>query len=170
METNKNTGIHITFVVDDKTYAVPALSLQGIIGNPKITPIINAPEFVIGFFTMNDLLIPILDLRLILKRPNEVHPNKTCVIIVRVAFRGQEKLVGFIVDSLYSLYHIEISEIERLSSYNKTEFIEGVITKEDKIILLLSLEKIINEKNVIYFLNCIWNFEDNVNNTNKNEV
>ncbi len=154
-ESNFNHDF-IAFVIDDKVFAVPILSLQGIIGNPCIVEIPQSPDFVVGIFHLNNFYIPILDLRTILDKPNLIYPNKTCTIIVRVSFKKQEKLVGFIVDSLCSINHIKISDIDKLPSYENNDFIEGISYKEDKMILLLNLEKIINKSDVIYFLNQFW--------------
>lgn len=163
MDNSKFNNDYLSFIIDDKTFAVPILSLQGIVGNPDISPITDHLEFVVGIFYMNNCNIPILDLRVILKKPNLISPNKTCVVIVRISFKGQEKLVGFIVDSFFSIEHLQISEIKKLPSVDCNDFIEGVCYQQDKMVLLLSLEKIINEKNIICFLNQLWNYENLVN-------
>lgn len=170
MENCKLKRDYLTFVIDDKTFAVPILSLMGVIGNPNIIPIKEAIEPVLGVFYMNNFNVPIFDLRLILNKPDVMYPNRTCVLVVRAAFKGQEKLVGFIVDSLYSIYHIQISEIEKLSAYSENEFIEGVITKDEKMVMILALEKIINKADLILFLNQFWNYENNISEQKMNGV
>lgn len=157
MKNNKN---YLSFVIDDKTLAVPVLSLQGVIGNPDIISIADTSEFIVGIFYINNLYIPVLDLRVILNKPNLICPNKICIIIVRVSFKGLEKLVGFIVDSLFNIHHIQVSEVKKLPACEDNEYIDGVNYQKDKMILLLNLEKIINKKNVIYFLNQFWNINE----------
>lgn len=161
MKNSKFNRDYLTFIIDDKAFAVPILSLQGIIGNPNIEPITDSFEFVVGIFYMNNYGIPILDLRTILNKQNTINPNKTCVVIVRVSFKGQEKFVGLIVDSLYSIFHIQVSDIEILPSCEKNEYINGVSNQQNKIILILNLEKIINSENVICFLNQFWDQQCN---------
>lgn len=156
----------LTFVIDDKTYAFPILCLQGVIGNPNISQIENSPYFVVGRVTAGNVEIPVLDLRIILNRPNLIVPNKTCVVFVRVAFKKMEKLVGFVVDSLYSVYHICAEMIKKFPFNEDEEFITGLFQEQDKMILLLDLEKIINEDNIILFLNKFWNENYPGNNTN----
>lgn len=86
-----------------------------------------------------------------------IYSNKTCVIIVRVSFKGQEKLVGFVVDSFFNVYQAQTDKIENLPPIEDNEFINSVITEKDKMILLLNIEKIINTKKIILFLNQAWN-------------
>lgn len=156
MKNSKSTGNYLTFVIDDKTFAVPILTLQGVVGNPNIIQIADNTRLIVGIYHMNNFDIPILDLRTILNKPNKIDPNKTCVVIVGVSFRGLEKLVGFIVDSLLDIYHIQISDIEKLPICENNGYIDGISYQQKKMILHLNLEKIINGKNVIYFLNKFW--------------
>lgn len=157
MESDQFNQDYLTFVIDDKTFAVPVLSLQGIIGNPNIIPITSSSDFVVGIFYMNNFHVPILDLRVVLDRPNQIYFKKTCVVVLRVSFKGKEKLVGFIVDSLFNINHIQVSDIEQLPSCEGNDFIEGVCCQQEKIILLLNMGKIINKPDVICFLNQFWN-------------
>jgi len=156
----KNKNNYLSFVIDDKTLAVPVLSLQSIIGNPNITQIASTSTFIVGTFYINNFYIPILDLRMILNKPKLLHPKNTCVIIVRVKFKGLEKLVGFVVDSLFSIHNIQVSDVEKLPACEGNESIDGINYQKDKMILLLNLEKVINEKNVIYFLNKFWGISE----------
>lgn len=162
MPNNKFNKDYLSFVIDDKTLAVPVLSLKGVIGNPNIIPIADSSEIVVGKFYINSLYIPILDLRIILNKPNLMYPNKTCLIIVRVSFKGLEKMVGFIVDSLLCIHHIQISDVEKLPVCKCNQYIDWVNYQQDKMILLLNLEKIINDKNAIYFLNEFWNTNEQI--------
>lgn len=151
----------LTFVIDDKTYAFPILYLEGVIGNPNIITLGEAPNFVVGDFCINNSCVPIMDLRIILNKPNLIYPQKTCVIIVRASFKGAEKLVGFIVDSFDSIFHIRIGNIEKLPFSECEEFITGLVNEKDKMILILNLEKIINSENVISYLNEFWDNHEN---------
>lgn len=151
----------LTFVIDDKTYAFPILYLEGVVGNPNIITVDEAPDFVIGDFYINNSYTPIMDLRIILNKPNLIYPKKTCVIIVRASFKGTEKLVGFIVDSFDSIFHIKVGNIEKLPFSESEEFITGLVNEKDKMILILNLEKIINSESVISYLNEFWNKHEN---------
>lgn len=160
MEKTNFDNEYLAFVIDDKTFAVPILSLQNVIGNPNIIPISDSMDFVVGLCLTQDSKIPVLDLRTILNKPNAMHPNKTCVVVARVNFKGVEKSVGFIVDFLFNLYNIDKSEIKKLPHCDSNKFVESVTNQKDKMILMLNMENIINQRNVIRFLNHFWQVED----------
>lgn len=170
MYDDKTKIKYLTFVIDDKIYAIPILSLTGIVGNPKTIQIKDPIDSIVGIFNTNGFNIPLFDLRLILNKPNVISPTKTCVLVVRAIFKGQEKLVGFIVDSLSIICHFHPSEIKKLSAYNENEFIEGVAINDEKMFMILALEKIINRQDIIRFLNEFWNYEDDMSKTDKKGV
>lgn len=147
----------LTFKIDDKNYAFKVKNLHGVVGNPEIRLLTNAPEFCVGVMEANNLYVPVIDLRLMLNKPNYFYPNKTCIIIVRVSFKAQEKLVGFIVDSLIKIHQVKTDNIKKLPIIENEEFINSIIAEKNKIILPLNIKEIINNEEVITFLNQFWN-------------
>lgn len=165
----------LTFKIDDKSYAFAVKNLYGVVANPKIRLLTNAPELCVGVMEVNKLYVPVIDLRLMLEKPNYLYPNRTCIIIVRVSFKAQEKLVGFIVDSVLKIQHVKINNIKKLPDIENKGFISSVIAEKDKIILPLNIREIINNEELITFLNQFWNtnYQDNnknLNRRNKNGV
>jgi chemotaxis signal transduction protein len=85
-------------------------------------------------------------------------------------FKGQDKLVGFIVDSVSYVSTFLACQIEKLPSIGENEFISGVANTEEQMVFLLDLDKIINEDNLIYFLNEFWILEAESKNTIVHEL
>lgn len=164
MENNRFKEDYLTFVIDDKTYAFPVLNLEGVIGNPQILSVINAPTFVNGITCVKEQFVPVLDLRLILNRPNINKPGKVCMIIVRVVSNNMKRLVGFIVDSLFNIYDFNTYKIEKLPFNENEEFVKGVVNVDNKMILPLDLARLINSERIISFLSRIWGIKDKNNN------
>jgi purine-binding chemotaxis protein CheW len=168
VKTKKNKGSYITFVIDDKTYGINLLYLDNVAGNPKIKLIENGPDFVIGSFKSANVIVPILNTRSVLAMPCKFSKDKLSILTIKVLYKGKVKLVGLIVDSLSGIKKIDSSKIEKLPSYEENDFVAGVTYCDNDMVLLLNLEKVINEKNVICFLNKIWDYEINIEKTNKN--
>ncbi len=140
------------------------------LGNPTIIPISNAPVSVNGILAAEDSIIPVLDLRVLLEKNNNNNSNKTCVAFVVVLFRGQHKCVGLIVDFFCKFYQINQKSISKLPAYTDLEFIQGVSLQdgEDTTLLMLALDRIINESSIISFLNIAWNCENYAGGINQN--
>lgn len=161
MKKNELRKYYLSFDIDGKTYAFPVLNLEGIIGNPLMRSVRDAPPFMNGITLIKGQTVPVLDLRRILNRHEEKKQDKVCIIIVKVAFKNIQRLIGFLVDSFGCVNNFIDYEIEKLPLVEKEdEFIDGLITTKDKMVFLLDLNKIINCERVITFLNQIWNRGD----------
>jgi len=170
MKHSKENKKYLIFSIDDKAYAVPVLSLHGVVANPNVSKLTAAPKFVTGNFHIGHFNIPIIDLRLLLQKPDPTSPDKTCAIIVRVRFKEDDKLVGFIVDTVSGVNNIPEYKIGKLPSMGENEFISRVTNIQEQMIFFLDLNKIINEDNLIYFLNDFWSIEADVKNESLNEA
>lgn len=162
MESNIFSKNYLSFNIAEKTYVVPILSIVGVFGASRIIPITDKNNLVVGIFNMNNFNIPIFDLRLIMNKPNIMYPNRTCVLVACIVVMGQEKLVGFVVDSLYRIYNLPLLEIENLPVYNENEYISAALNKDGKLIMILSLEKIINKLKIMSLLKEFQIFENSL--------
>lgn len=85
---------YLTFWCGEQLFGVCISQVVQIIQVPKITPIPDAPHYIKGVICMRDEVIPILDLRLRLGKPEIDYDSHTCVIIVTL----QSGSLGLVVD------------------------------------------------------------------------
>lgn len=133
----------VTFNIASEEYGIDILKVQEINRSTYITKIPNSSEFIDGVINLRSKLIPIINLRRKMGFPEKEKDNQSRIIIVEV----NGIIVGFVVDS--------VSEVIRLSSaiteqppalINKTDYITSVAKLDNKMLLLLDLEKLINEE------------------------
>ncbi|MDH7603917.1 MAG: chemotaxis protein CheW [Melioribacter sp.] len=137
----------VGFKIAEEEYAVDILMVQEIIRMMQVTKVPNAPDFVDGVVNLRGRIIPVIDLRskLGLSR-KEVDKDKR-IIVVEVS----GKTVGFIVDAVTEVLRIPASITEPppdLITNVNSEFIKAVGKLEDRLLILIDLEKILssNEK------------------------
>jgi len=137
----------VSFKIDEEEFGVDILKVQEIIKIISITKVPNSPYFVEGIINLRGKVIPIIDLRKRLGLERIAHTNDTRIIVVEL----ENKIVGFIVDAVYEVLRISrsITEVppELVTGIN-SEYITAVGKLDDRILILLDLEKIlsINEK------------------------
>ena len=141
------TGQHLTFVVQDEEYGVDILRVQGIQGWDQVTPIPNTPDYVLGVINLRGTVVPIYDMRRRFGlQPTEFGPT-TVVIVVRVESSGSEKIVGMVVDAVSEVYRIDTQSLKPAPDFGATidtQFIRGLATIEDKMVILLDVDKLLD--------------------------
>ncbi len=139
---NKNEVQILLFTVGNASYAIPIESVNYIHKYSKPTEIPNAPKFVEGVINLRGSVIPVIDLRKRFGVQKADITNKTKILIV--AFDNRR--FGFIVDSVSEVILLGKDQIEPslpTVSGLKSEFIHGIGKVNEKLVIILNIEKIL---------------------------
>lgn len=131
----------VTFLIANEEYAVDILFVQEINRMIQITKVPNSPDFVEGVINLRGRVIPVIDLRTRLGMQKIAHDNNTRIIVIEVL----GNTLGFIVDSVREVLRIPSNITEpppQLTSGIDSEYIKSVGKLEDRLIILVDLEKI----------------------------
>lgn len=137
----------VSFKLGKEEFGVDILKVQEINRMMKITEMPNAPEFVEGIVNLRGRIIPIVDLKKRLDLPPKEHDNSTRIIVVDLA----GKTVGFIVDEVSEVLRIESSITEpppEMAAGINSEYITSVAKLEDRLLILLDLNKVISTEDL----------------------
>jgi purine-binding chemotaxis protein CheW len=136
----------VSFHIDSEEYGVEILKVQEIIRIIPVTKVPNVPDFIEGVINLRGKVIPIIDLRIRLGLKRIGHNNSTRIIVLEIS----NKTVGFIVDSVSEVLRIPKNIIEAppeiISESIKSEYITAVGKLEDRLLILLELEKILSNE------------------------
>ncbi|KLI16091.1 chemotaxis protein CheW [Brachyspira hyodysenteriae] len=131
----------VTFRLGSGEYAIDIMQAKEIIKMEKITLIPNAPDFVEGVINLRGNIIPIIDLKKRFNLEETEGDKNTGIIIVKI----EDVDMGIITDSISKVVSISNSDIQppppMLSGIGQ-KYIKGVGKLEDKLLVVLDLEKL----------------------------
>jgi len=134
----------VTFRLGDEEYGVDILKVQEIIGITPVTKVPYLPDFIKGVINLRGIVVPIVDLRLRFRLPVAEYTDRTCVVIIKV----DDRVVGMIVDSVSEVMEIAEAMIDAAPSFGhevRTDFIDGMGKVDERLVLLLNVEKLFTE-------------------------
>ncbi len=132
----------VTFSLGDEEFGLDILSVQEIIRIMGITKVPRAPEFVEGVINLRGKVIPIIDLRKRFNMPAHKHDKNTRIIVIEVT----TMIIGFIVDSVSEVLRLPADTVEHppaVVSGSDSEYISGVGKLEERLLILLDLDKLL---------------------------
>jgi purine-binding chemotaxis protein CheW len=138
---------YLTFYIEDEIYGVDILSVQEIRGWEPATEIPNAPEYIKGVINLRGTVVPITDLRCRFGIKQFDYSGITVVIIVKIKSGKSEKTVGIVVDAVSDVSNFNRSDIHpapELSENINTAFVKGLGSAENKMVILLDINKLMN--------------------------
>ncbi|WP_018247228.1 chemotaxis protein CheW [Orenia marismortui] len=133
----------LTFKVMEEEYGVDVLKVQEIIRYINPTKMPNAPEVVKGVINFRGEVIPVIDLRKKFGLELRDYDNFTVIIVLEI----KDKIVGVIVDQVSDIISFSKEDIQDdldFGSEVDMTFIRGMAKLEDRLVMLLELNKIVS--------------------------
>ncbi len=134
----------VTFTLGDEEYAIDILKVQEINRMKEITRIPNSPDYVDGVINLRGKVIPVINLRKRFGLP-VVEENQQSRIVIMEIF---SIIIGIIVDSVSEVLRISSSFVKPtppLSTNVSSEFIKGIVDIDNRLIILLDMDKLFDE-------------------------
>lgn len=131
----------VSFKLGDEEFGIDILKVQEINKMMQITKVPNAPIFIEGVVNLRGRIIPVICLRKRLNMKKEEIDNKTRIIVIELT----GTTVGFIVDEVSEVLRIPKNVTEAppaMVSGVESEYITAVGKLDDRLLILLDLEKI----------------------------
>lgn len=135
----------VTFTLGGEEYAVDILKVQEINRMKEITRVPNAPYYVEGVINLRGKVIPVVSLRKMFGLPEEEDRMNQKIMIMDI----QGTTIGLIVDTVSEVLRISANIVEPppAMTYNvSTEFISGIAKLEDRLIILLDMDRLIGKE------------------------
>jgi purine-binding chemotaxis protein CheW len=133
----------LVFVLGKEEYGVDILKVQEIRTYEKVTPIPSAPEYLKGVVNLRGIIVPVLDMRVKFGMPAPSYDSFTVVIVLKVAGRT----IGIVVDGVSDVVQLAPGEVKaapQLGAVVDGTFLAGLATQNDRMILLLDIEKFLS--------------------------
>ena len=134
----------VSFELNGEEFGIDILLVQEIIRMMQITKVPNSPDFIDGVVNIRGRIIPVVNLRTKLGMPRKEHDARTRIVVVDVL----NKTTGFLVDAVNEVLRIPESITEApptiVSGGINSEFIKSVGKLEDRLLILIDLEKILS--------------------------
>ena len=140
-----STEKYLTFFIEEELFAIPSSQVVEIIRMQPITFIPKLPKFIIGVINLRGKIVPLIDLRLKFKKEFREYDDQTSIIVAEV----NEMNVGLIVDKVNDVADISSNQISNAPKFSKNSavgFVKKIATLNNNAIMLLDIEKILNDE------------------------
>jgi len=142
------TSQYLTFMLGSEEFGVDILRVQGIQGWESATPIPNSPDYVLGVTNLRGSVVPIIDLRRRFALADQEFGPTTVVIVVKVESSTQNRTIGMVVDGVSEVYSVDTDEVQPTPDFGSnvdTRFIKGLATMDERLLILLEIDDLLNE-------------------------
>ncbi|MEO6022594.1 MAG: chemotaxis protein CheW [Burkholderiales bacterium] len=138
----------LSFSLGREEYCIDIHKVQEIRGYEMVTPIPNTPAYMKGVINMRGIVVPIIDLRIKLNLESVEYNQFTVIVILSI--RG--RIVGVVVDSVSDVLGFQpedIKEAPQLGAAIKTDYIEGLVTIDERMLIIVDIEKLAADEEIV---------------------
>ncbi|MBN8234472.1 chemotaxis protein CheW [Halobacillus kuroshimensis] len=138
----------IVFQIQDEEYTLPVQTVGSIERMVPITRVPGARSFVKGVINLRGVVTPVIDLRERFGFEPAPETEQTRIITVTI----EDMNVGLIVDAANDVLDLQDDLIEpppEVVGTVEAAYIHGVAKMEDRLFILLNLEKVLDKEDVL---------------------
>jgi len=134
----------LSFLLGSEEYVVAVDRVREVLTPREITPVPHKASYLLGVCSLRGIVMPIIDLNLRLGLSPSARDEKSRIIVVNL---GQDDQVGLFVDRVRGVVRFAPSLVqpapETVEQGAGAEFLKGIARKNDRLYILLDVEKAI---------------------------
>ncbi|MGM0502609.1 MAG: chemotaxis protein CheW [Bacillota bacterium] len=130
------------FKTADQEFAIVLDKTREILEMNNITVVPDSPDYIKGITKLRDEIIPIVDLSKKMNLKSKADSNK----VIIVSIKGMT--VGLLVEKIEEIVKvdkIDKSNILKASQKLNRDFIKGILTIKENLVIVIDLERIFND-------------------------
>lgn len=143
---NQGMNQMLTFMLGDETYGVDILRVQEIRGWSPVTRVPQSPSHVLGVLNLRGSIVPVVDLRMRLNLDRAEYTAITVIIVLSVDSGHGRRDFGVVVDGVSDVINVQVNDIKKapdMGSQVNTEYIQGLATVAERMVMLLDIDRLI---------------------------
>jgi purine-binding chemotaxis protein CheW len=142
-ETQQKEIEMLTFLLGGEEYAVLVEDVREVLKFFQLTLVPNTPDYILGVTSLRGTMLPIIDLCKRFGIASATRDEKTRIVVVN----PDEEDAGLMVDRVTGVIKIMPDAIKPTPENIErgAEYLSGIVRKEDKLYILLDLEKAVGK-------------------------
>jgi purine-binding chemotaxis protein CheW len=135
----------VIFKLGQEEYGVDIFQVREIRAVEAITRVPRSPEFIEGITNLRGKVIPIMDLGKRFELETKQRDKNTRIMVTEL----EGNTIGMLVDSVSEVLRLSPEDIEpppTIATTVASEYIKGIGKKENRLIILLDLAKVLTEE------------------------
>jgi len=140
----------LTFRLGHEDYAIDILTVQEIRMFESVTKLPTTPDYIKGVINLRGVIAPVIDLRVKFGFEKADYGPFTVLVVLRV----REKLAAIVVDAVADVVALTADQIKpapELSATLNIEYVMGLGTRGEQMLILLDIEKLITSRELGIF-------------------
>jgi purine-binding chemotaxis protein CheW len=144
-EIIQSMNSYLTFKLGDELFAVHVSKVMNILEMVPITRVPKSHESILGVINLRGSVLAVVDIRTKFDLAQAEFTKDTCILVLQVLIDEEQVDAGAVVDAVHSVLEVDKNQILPPPSVGvkyKSEFVTGIVKRDDKFIMILDIDKL----------------------------
>lgn len=136
---------YLSFTICGDHYAVNVTKVLEVLQEEQITPVPNAPDYILGIINFRGDVVPVFETRVRFNLPQRDMTKEYNIIVIDISDGPEMFRLGAVVDKVKDVIAIDDADIKPVPTMTKefnTDFLQGIYKLGNEFIMLLNVEKV----------------------------
>lgn len=151
MRQNSTNNTYLSFYVGKELFGANVDIILEVLKDEQITEIPRSEDFILGIINFRGEIVTVIDFEKKLNMPSENESGRNIIIVVELHYDERTVRVGLLankVRKVFSMDEKDLKPVPEFGQYYNPDFLTGVAKTADGLVMLLDVEKVLNEKDV----------------------
>ena len=143
---------YLTFKLDAEVFALNVHKVREVLDYIDVTKVPRSPAFMRGVINVRGSVVPVVDMRLKFGMSATQRTVNTCIILVEIDLDGETTVICALADAVQEVFDLEPDQIEpppQIGMRWRTEFIQGMGTRDEEFIIILDIDKVFSSEELL---------------------
>lgn len=145
--TSANQTVYFTFTLGKASYAIDVKSIKEVLTYEPITKVPRTIDYLKGVMNIRGSVIPVVDFRILFDIEPTAKKEDSHIVVTEISTKEEQPLTfGFIADTVEGVNDLRCEDIDNTNNANSamsSKFIKKLGRLNEKFILILNMEKIL---------------------------
>jgi purine-binding chemotaxis protein CheW len=137
--------VYLSFGIGNEYFAINVLKVLEVLQKQDITPVPNAPGYIMGIINFRGEAVPVLDTRIKFNLISQNENNSFAIVVLDLVKNNDPFRIGATVDKVSDVITVSDSDIKPVPPMTSTfnaKFLNGVVRTNDRFLLLIDIDKV----------------------------
>lgn len=142
---------YLSFYVGKELFGTNVTHILEVLKGEVVTEIPRSDDFVQGIINFRGEIVTVINFEKKLNMPTANTENQDIIIVVELHYDDRSVRVGLQANKVRKVFDMndnELKPVPEFGQYYNPEFLTGVAKTNDGLVMLLDIEKVLNEKDV----------------------
>jgi purine-binding chemotaxis protein CheW len=141
--------VYLSFNIGEELFAISVLKVLEVLQKQNITPVPNAPTYIIGIINFRGEVVPVFDTRIKFNLQPRDEAESFAIAVLDLVKNNEPFRIGAIVDKVRDVITIndtDIKPVPPMDSKFNTEFLNGIVKLDENFILLINVDRVFSDQ------------------------